>query len=68
MWAYFCVSAAYGAREVISDEVQEIDKDVKLFRFNKIDPVRRKYAAVRESREPVRKESQNQFMTSPMTE
>jgi hypothetical protein len=62
MWAYCCVSAAYGAREVM--HVQEIDKDVKLFRFNKIDPVPRKYAATSESREPVHIESQNQFMPS----
>ena len=27
--------AAYGAREVV--HIQEVDKDVKLFRFNKID-------------------------------
>ena len=48
--------AAYGAREVMHVQ-EEVDKGVKLFRFNKIDPVPRKYAATRESEEPVRMES-----------
>lgn len=62
MEAGACGLVAYGAREVV--HVHEVDKDVKLFRFNKIDPVPRKYAATRESDEPVRMESQNQFMPS----
>jgi hypothetical protein len=44
--------------------IQEVDKEVKLFRFNKIDPAPRKYAATRKSDEPVCMESQNQFMPS----
>jgi hypothetical protein len=48
MWAYCCVSTAYGASKVRN--VQGIDEDMKLFRFNKIDPVPRKYATTHESR------------------
>jgi hypothetical protein len=43
--------AIYSGRK--SMYIQEVDKDVKLFRFNKIDLVPRKYTATRESDEPV---------------
>jgi hypothetical protein len=41
----------------------QADKDLKLLMFGKIDRVPRGYAATRE-REPVRMESQNQFIPS----
>jgi hypothetical protein len=45
----------YGGREMV--HVQEVDKDVKFFRLNKVDPGPGKYEAIRESDDPVHMES-----------